>query len=96
MFFAPRMQVAALAVFITVASAAAQSLSPKQPQTTPSPQTPEVPPGNMWGHDTTLNVFAGAAASAGDRAGVAGGLRTRLMSLRKGSSHPHGCGVGRS
>ena len=41
---------------------------------TASAQTPLVAPsGNTWSHGTTLNVFGGAAATAGDRAAAAGG-----------------------
>ena len=40
---------------------------------TASAQTPLVAPsGNMWSHGTTLNVFGGAAATSGDKAGAAG------------------------
>ena len=40
---------------------------------TASAQTPIVAPsGNMWSHGTTLNVFGGAAATSGDKAGAAG------------------------
>jgi hypothetical protein len=31
------------------------------------------PPGNMWSHGTTLNVFGGAALTPGDTAAAAGG-----------------------
>lgn len=31
------------------------------------------PPGNMWSHGTTLNVFGGAARTPGDTAAAAGG-----------------------
>jgi hypothetical protein len=41
---------------------------------TASTQTVITPPsGNMWDHGTTLNVFSGAAANAGDRATATGG-----------------------
>ena len=73
MFFAHRLQVAVLAMVMAAAPAAAQGVAPKQPQTTPSPQTRAVPPGNMWSHGTTLNGFAGAATATRDRAGVGGG-----------------------
>jgi hypothetical protein len=42
-------------------------------QGTPPPQAATVPPGNMWSHGTMLNAFAGAAATSGDRAALAGG-----------------------
>jgi hypothetical protein len=65
MRFMHRMQCAVIGVLAAVATASAQG--------TPPPQPPAVPPGNMWSHGTTLNVFAGAAAARGDRAATAGG-----------------------
>ena len=73
MVSAHRLQVAVLALLIAAAPTSGQSVVPKQPQTTPSPQSRAVPAGNMWSHGTTLNVFAGATATSHDRAGVAGG-----------------------
>jgi hypothetical protein len=62
---AHRWQWAVVVMFLMAATASAQS--------TPPPQTRSVPPGNMWSHGTTLNVFGGAAAASGDRAAVGGG-----------------------
>lgn len=73
MLSAHRLHAALLAFFLSAVPAAAQGVAPTQPQTTPSPQARLVPPGNFWSHGTTLNVFAGAAATSRDRAGVAGG-----------------------
>ena len=60
-----RLQCAVIGIFVSVATASAQG--------TPPPTTRLVPPGNMWSHGTTLNVFGGAAGTSGDRAAVAGG-----------------------
>jgi hypothetical protein len=73
MISAHRLQGALLALVVAAATASAQGVPLSQPQTTPPPQTRTVPPGNMWSHGTTLNVFGGAAATSGDRAAVAGG-----------------------
>jgi len=32
-----------------------------------------VPPGNLWSHGTTLNVFSGGALGGSDRASIRGG-----------------------
>ena len=62
-----------LGVLVAAATASPHGALQPQPQTTPSPQTTTAPPGNMWSHGTTLNVFGGGAATSGDRAAVGGG-----------------------
>jgi hypothetical protein len=65
MFSLQRWQCVVVGLFMAAATASAQG--------TPPPQPRAVPPGNMWSHGTTLNVFGGAAAITGDRAAMAGG-----------------------
>jgi hypothetical protein len=60
-----RLQCVVLGIFVSVATASAQ--------TTPPTTTRVAPEGNMWSHGTTLNVFGGGAGTSGDRAAVAGG-----------------------
>jgi len=60
-----RLQCAAVGLFVAVATASAQ--------TQPPPSVRVAPTSNMWSHGTTLNVFGGAAAMAGDTAAIAGG-----------------------
>lgn len=72
MFSVRRLPFAMLALFAAASSAAGQLPAP-QPQTTPPPQVRTAPPGNGWSHGTTLNVFAGGAATTRDWAGAGGG-----------------------
>jgi len=60
-----RLQCVVLGIFVSVATASAQ--------TTPPTTTRVAPEGNMWSHGTTLNVFGGGAGTSGDRAAIAGG-----------------------
>ena len=65
MFSLQRWQCVVVGLLMTTATASAQNLPPPEPAS--------IPPGNMWSHGTTLNVFGGAAAVSGDRAAIAGG-----------------------
>lgn len=56
-----RWQCAVLGLLAAAATASAQT------------HTTLTPPGNMWSHGSTLNVFGGAAAASADQAPVAGG-----------------------
>ena len=65
MLSSKRWQCVVVGLLMTTATASAQAPPPPQPGT--------VPPGNMWSHGTTLNVFSGGALGGGDRASVRGG-----------------------
>jgi hypothetical protein len=65
MFSLQRWQCVVVGLLMTTVTASAQG--------TPPPQSATVPPGNMWSHGTTLNVFSGGALGGGDRASVRGG-----------------------
>jgi len=65
MFTLQRWQCVAVGLLLTAATASAQGAPRREPGA--------APPGNMWSHGTTLNVFTGGALGGGDRASVRGG-----------------------
>jgi opacity protein-like surface antigen len=64
MFSLQRWPCAVVGLLMTAATASAQNLPPPEPAS--------IPPGNMWSHGTTLNVFTGGALGGNDRASIKG------------------------
>jgi len=64
MFSLQRWQCVLVGLLMTTATASAQDL--------PAPEPASVPPGNVWSHGTTLNVFSGGALGGDDRASIRG------------------------
>ena len=64
MFSLRRWQCVVVGLLVTTATASAQG---------PPWESVSVPPGNMWSHGTTLNVFSGGALGGNDRASIRGG-----------------------
>ena len=64
MFSLQRWQCVVVGLLMTAATASAQGPPPPEPAT--------IPPGNMWSHGTTLNVFTGGALGGDDRASIRG------------------------